>query len=86
MVKQKRPTTRIQRTASLAARAMNISLDGYVEDEHGSFGWFAPNEEANSYINELASPCGKRFFPDGVQSDLELVGDRALFLEFGQLE
>jgi dihydrofolate reductase len=35
------------------------SLDGYTEDEHGKFGWGAPeSEEVHSYINELASPVG----------------------------
>ena len=37
---------------------MNTSLDCYVEDEHGGFGWSAPDEEVNSYINELASSVG----------------------------
>jgi len=37
---------------------MNTSLDAYVEDEHGSFSWTVPNEEWNSYINELCSSCG----------------------------
>jgi dihydrofolate reductase len=35
------------------------SLDGYTEDEHGHFGWGAPeDEEVHSYINELASSVG----------------------------
>ncbi|MGH8489051.1 MAG: dihydrofolate reductase family protein [Gammaproteobacteria bacterium] len=38
--------------------SMVTSLDCYVEDEHGSFGWAAPDEEVNSYINELASSFG----------------------------
>jgi len=38
---------------------MLMSLDGYVEDEHGRFGWGAPDdEEVHSYINQLASPVG----------------------------
>ena len=37
---------------------MLTSLDGYVEDAHGSIGWTAPDEEVNSYINELASSVG----------------------------
>lgn len=37
---------------------MNTSLDGYVEDAHGDFGWGAPDEEVNTYINELSSPVG----------------------------
>ena len=39
--------------------AMLTSLDGYTEDEHGRFGWGAPeDEEVHSYINELASSFG----------------------------
>jgi dihydrofolate reductase len=35
------------------------SLDGYTEDEHGGFGWGAPDdEEVHSNINELASSFG----------------------------
>jgi dihydrofolate reductase len=35
------------------------SLDGYTEDEHGRFGWGAPeDEEVHSYINRLASSLG----------------------------
>ena len=36
--------------------SMLTSLDGYTEDEHGRFGWGAPeDEEVHSYINELAN-------------------------------
>ena len=39
--------------------SMIMSLDGYVEDEHGDFGWGAPEDGAvHSYINELASSVG----------------------------
>lgn len=39
--------------------SMLTSLDGYAEDEHGDFGWGAPeDEEVHSYINELASSVG----------------------------
>ena len=35
------------------------SLDGYTEDEHGRFGWGAPeDEEVHTYINRLASSLG----------------------------
>jgi dihydrofolate reductase len=37
---------------------MNTSLDGYVEDAQGGFGWTVPNEEVNGYINELTSSVG----------------------------
>src|SRR5262249_39780990 len=39
--------------------SMLTSLDGYTEDEHGRFGWGAPeDEEVHSYINELPSSFG----------------------------
>ena len=38
--------------------SMLTSLDGYIEDEHGGFGWAAPDEEVHSYVNELASSFG----------------------------
>ena len=39
--------------------SMITSLDGYTEDEHGDFGWGAPEDEAvHSYINELAASVG----------------------------
>lgn len=65
-----------------------MSLDGYVEDEHGRFGWGAPHdEEVHAYIDQLASSVGtylygrrmydgKRFFPDGVRLSLELIDER----------
>src|SRR5258705_7911582 len=38
---------------------MFTSLDGYVEDGRGGFGWGAPeDQELHSYINELASSFG----------------------------
>jgi dihydrofolate reductase len=36
-----------------------MSVDGYVEDEQGRFGWGAPeDEEVHSYINQLGSSIG----------------------------
>jgi len=34
------------------------SLDGYVEDEHGTFDWAAPDEEVHAFINDLERPVG----------------------------
>ena len=34
------------------------SLDGYVEDEQGGFGWAQPDEEVHAFANELARPIG----------------------------
>lgn len=39
--------------------SMILSLDGYVEDEKGQFGWGAPEDpEVHAYVNELASTVG----------------------------
>jgi dihydrofolate reductase len=34
------------------------SLDGYVADEDGHFGWAEPDEEVHAFINELERPVG----------------------------
>ena len=34
------------------------SLDGYVEDVDGGFGWAEPDAEVHSYVNELERPVG----------------------------
>jgi len=38
--------------------SMLMSVDGYVEDEHGRFDFTAPDEEVFSYINQLTSSVG----------------------------
>jgi dihydrofolate reductase len=34
------------------------SLDGYIEDEGGKFGWVAPDEEVHAFVNDLERPIG----------------------------
>src|SRR5947207_10410880 len=34
------------------------SLDGYVNDEDGGFGWAAPDEEVHAFVNDLERPVG----------------------------
>ncbi len=34
------------------------SLDGYVEDQRGSFEWAAPDEEVHAFVNDLERPIG----------------------------
>jgi dihydrofolate reductase len=47
--------------------SMLTSLDGYVEDASGGFGWAAPDEEVHTHINQLYSSvgtylCGRRMY------------------------
>jgi dihydrofolate reductase len=34
------------------------SLDGYIEDAGGKFGWAEPDEEVHAFVNDLARPAG----------------------------
>ena len=34
------------------------SLDGYVADEQGDFGWAAPGEQVHAFVNDLTRPIG----------------------------
>jgi dihydrofolate reductase len=34
------------------------SLDGYIEDEEGSFAWAAPGEELHAFVNDLERSIG----------------------------
>ena len=36
----------------------NVSLDGYIEDEHGNFDWAEPSDEYFSFITDLVRPIG----------------------------
>src|SRR3989440_550392 len=36
----------------------NVSLDGYIEDAHGSFEWTAPNDELFTFITDLVRHVG----------------------------
>jgi dihydrofolate reductase len=36
----------------------NVSLDGYIEDEHGNLDWTAPSDEVFAFITELVRPVG----------------------------
>jgi len=56
---------------------MITSLDGYTQDEHGSFGWGAPEDEGvHSYINELVVGRHLPLRAEDVRDD-GLLGDRA---------
>ena len=36
----------------------NVSLDGFIEDEHGSFDWTEPDDEQFAFITDLIRPVG----------------------------
>jgi dihydrofolate reductase len=38
------------------------SLDGYVEDDSGSFDWARPDEEVHAFVNDLARPAGTHLY------------------------
>ena len=38
--------------------SMITSLDGYVSDSEGNFGWGAPEEESHSFVNEISRSIG----------------------------
>jgi len=38
------------------------SLDGYVADEDGDFGWAAPDEELHGFVNDLERPLGTHLY------------------------
>lgn len=40
----------------------NVSLDGYTEDEHGSFDWSATDDELFAFITDLVRPLGTHLY------------------------
>ena len=36
----------------------NVSLDGFIEDEHGGFGWTQPDDEQFAFVTDLVRPVG----------------------------
>ena len=38
------------------------SLDGYIEDERGSFDWAEPDDEVHGLANDLARPVGTHLY------------------------
>jgi dihydrofolate reductase len=37
---------------------MLASIDGYMEDEAGDFGWARPSDEVHAFVNDLERPVG----------------------------
>lgn len=41
---------------------MNCSLDGYIADEKGRFGWSMPDQQVHEFINDQVRPLGTYLF------------------------
>jgi dihydrofolate reductase len=68
------------------------SLDGYVEDADGTFGWAAPDEEVHAFVNELERPIathlyGRRMYETMVywESPANTAGEPAVVQEYGKI-
>jgi dihydrofolate reductase len=42
------------------------SLDGYIADEDGKFGWAEPDEEVHAFVNDLARSVGTYLYGRGM--------------------
>jgi dihydrofolate reductase len=42
--------------------SFNTSLDGYIKDEEGNFGWTEPDEEVHTFFNELERTIGTSLY------------------------
>jgi dihydrofolate reductase len=40
----------------------NVSLDGFIEDEHGSFDWTPPSDEVFAFITDVVRPVGTHLY------------------------
>lgn len=64
------------------------SLDGYMADEDGNFGWSEPDEEVHRFINDLERPVGtyllgrRMYEVMRVWDDPEELGDEPVILDY----
>ncbi len=69
----------------------NVSLDGYIEDEHGSFNWTDPDDEVFAFITDLVRPVdtylyGRRLYETMAvwESDPALAAESTLAADFAE--
>lgn len=70
----------------------NVSLDGYIEDEHGSFDWTATDDELFAFITDLVRPVGTYLYGRRLydtmapwETDPSLAGQSELMADFANV-
>ena len=70
----------------------NVSLDGFMEDEKGSFDWGGPSEEYFAFITDLVRPVGtsllgRRMYETMAvwETDETLAAQSELMADFAQV-
>jgi dihydrofolate reductase len=68
------------------------SLDGYIEDEDGSFDWAVPDEEVHAFVNDLVRPVGTYLYGRrmyemmvGWETDPSLAEHSPLMRDFAEI-
>src|SRR3954451_6056891 len=68
------------------------SLDGYVADAQGEFGWSMPDEEVHAFVNDLERPVGTHLYGRRMyetmkvwESDEILEGQPAVMRDYAEI-
>jgi dihydrofolate reductase len=67
------------------------SLDGYVADKDGKFGWAEPDEEVHAFVNDLERPVGTYLYGRGMYQvmiaweSLDLAGEPPVIQDFAAI-